>query len=164
MLATLWKRNNNARKLRVKLEIDTNPPAGTDTSWHYLDFPVDFEVCAQDLPSNYALKLHALLCRPYLKGRDWFDFAWYCKQKTRPNLPHLAHALNQAGPWKDKNVAVDANWIADALTAKINTINWPLAAQDVAPFLPPAEQTSLTLWGERFFLDKVNRLVQATSA
>ena len=66
---------NNPRKLKVKLEIDTNPPAGTDTSWHYLDFPVDFEVCAQDLPSNYALKLHALLCRPYLKGRDWFDFA-----------------------------------------------------------------------------------------
>jgi hypothetical protein len=50
---------SNPRKLKVKLEIDTHPPAGTGTSWHYLDFPVDFEVCAQDLPSNYALKLHA---------------------------------------------------------------------------------------------------------
>lgn len=152
---------NNPRKLKVKLEIDTQPPAGTGTSWHYLDFPVDFEICAQDLPSNYSLKLHALLCRTYLKGRDWFDFAWYCKQKTRPNLPHLAHALNQAGPWEGQNTLVDAQWLAGALTAKIKTINWPLAAQDVAPFLPAAEQMSLPLWSERFFADKVSRLVQA---
>jgi hypothetical protein len=155
---------NNPRKLKVKLEIDTNPPAGTDTSWHYLDFPVDFEVCAQDLPSNYALKLHALLCRPYLKGRDWFDFAWYCKQKICPNLTHLAHALNQAGPWKDQNTVVSAEWLADAMTSKIKTINWPLAAQDVAPFLPAAEQMSLSLWRERFFADKVSKLVQAASS
>lgn len=154
---------NNPRKLKVKLEIDTLPPAGTGTSWHYLDFPVDFEVCAQDLPSNYALKLHALLCRPYLKGRDWFDFAWYCKQKTRPNLPYLARALNQAGSWKDQNTLVDAPWLADALTSKIKTINWPLAAQDVAPFLPAAEQMSLSLWSERFFAEKVSKLVQAAS-
>ena len=154
---------NTPRKLKVKLEIDTHPPAGTGTNWHYLDFPVDFEVCAQDLPSNYALKLHALLCRPCLKGRDWFDFAWYCKQKTRPNLPHLAHALNQAGPWKDQNTLLDTQWLADALTSKIKTINWPLAAQDVAPFLPAAEQMSLSLWSERFFVDKVSKLVQAAS-
>jgi len=155
---------NNPRKLKVKFEIDTHPPAGTGTSWHYLDFPVDFEVCAQDLPSNYALKLHALLCRPYLKGRDWFDFSWYCKQKTQPNLPHLAHALNQAGPWKDQNMVVTAQWLADALSSKIKTINWPLAAQDVAPFLPAVEQKSLSLWSERFFADKVSKLVQAASA
>jgi len=154
---------SNPRKLKVKLEIDIHPPAGTGTSWHFLDFPVDFEVCAQDLPSNYALKLHALLCRPYLKGRDWFDFAWYCKQKTRPNLPHLAHALNQAGPWKGRNMPVDAQWLADAMYTKIGTIDWALAAQDVAPFLPAAEQMSLTLWSERFFADKVGRLVQAVS-
>lgn len=148
-------------KLKVKLEIDSNPPAGTSTLWQYLDFPLDFEVCAQDLPSNYALKLHALLCRPYLKGRDWFDFAWYCKQKTQPNLPHLANALNQTGPWQGQSPQVNVQWLSDALNSKIKTINWPLAAQDVAPFLPPAEQLSLTLWSERFFADKVNRLVQA---
>lgn len=151
------------RKLKVKLEIDTHPPKGTGTSWHYLDFPVDFEVCAQDLPSNYALKLHALLCRPYVKGRDWFDFAWYCKQGARPNLTHLAQALHQAGPWKGRNAKVDARWLEGALTAKVKTIDWPSAAQDVSPFLPGAEQASLSLWSERFFADKVRRLVQAVS-
>jgi hypothetical protein len=79
-------------------------------------------------------------------------------------LPHLAHALNQAGPWKDQNMVVTVEWLADALSSKIKTINWPLAAQDVAPFLPAAEQLSLSLWSERFFADKVSRLVQAASA
>jgi hypothetical protein len=151
------------RKLKIKLEIDTHPPAGTHTMWQYLDFPVDFEIRAQDLPSNYALKLHALLCRPYVKGRDWFDFAWYCQQKTRPNLPHLAEALKQAGPFKGKRLRIDAEWLAEALTAKIKTIDWPSAARDVSPFLASPEQRSLTLWNERFFSDKVRRLVQAIS-
>jgi len=148
-------------KLKVKLEIDTNPPNGTGTRWQYLDFPLDFEVFAQDLPSNFALKLHALLCRPYLKGRDWFDFAWYCRQKTQPNLLHLTNALNQTGPWQGQNLLINSQWLADALRAKISSIHWPQAAQDVAPFLPAAELVSLTLWGERFFSDKVSRLLPA---
>ncbi len=65
------------RKLKIKLEIDTHPSQGSDFEYRYLDFPLDFEARAQDLPSNFALKLHALLCRPYVKGRDWFDFGWY---------------------------------------------------------------------------------------
>jgi hypothetical protein len=153
--------SDKQRKLRVKLEIDTTPPVGTGTSWHYFDFPLDFEICAQDLPSNYALKLHALLCRPYLKGRDWFDFTWYCKQKIKPNLPHLANALQQFGPWSGENLAINASWLANALTEKIKSIDWPKAAQDVAPFLSASEQPSLSLWGERFFSDKISKLVQA---
>ena len=67
----------------------------------------------------------------------------------------------QAGPWKDQNTVVSAEWLGDTMTSKIKTINWPLAAQDVAPFLPAAEQLSLSLWSERFFADKVSKLVQA---
>ena len=152
--------SDKQRKLLVKLEIDTSPSAGTGTSWHYLDFHLDFEICAQDLPSNYALKLHALLCRPYLKGRDWFDFTWYCKQKISPNLPHLANALHQFGPWSGENPAIDASWLSNALTKKIKSIDWPKAAQDVAPFLSASEQPSLSLWSESFFADKISKLVQ----
>ena len=57
------------RKLRIKLEIDTNPPAGSAWDQRFHDFPTDFSVLVQDLPSNFALKLHALLCRPYIKER-----------------------------------------------------------------------------------------------
>lgn len=59
--------------LKIKLEIDVNPPAGSAFDYTYLDFPLDYEVCHQDLASNFALKIHALLCRPYIKGRDWYN-------------------------------------------------------------------------------------------
>ena len=145
-------------KLKVKLEIDTNPPVGSGLEFRLVDFPLDFEVCAQDLSSNFALKLHALLCRPYLKGRDWFDFGWYCRQLTVPNLVLLGNAVNQVGPWAGGNVEVDAAWLTAALEDKIRSIDWSVAAGDVLPFLRMVEQPGLKLWNTAFFQDKVRTL------
>ena len=61
------------RKITIKLEVDANPPAGSRFDYAYLDYPTDLEVCHQDLPSNFALKMQDLLGRTYLKGRDWTD-------------------------------------------------------------------------------------------
>jgi predicted nucleotidyltransferase component of viral defense system len=149
-----------AATLRIKLEIDVNPPAGSAFEYTYLDFPLDFEVCHQDLPSNFALKIHALLCRPYLKGRDWYDFNWYIKQRTQPNLPHLQAALYQYGSWKDQSIDVTSKWIVSALNEKIASINWNAAVQDVERFLNAAEKQSLKLWSERFFRSKTEQLDQ----
>ena len=146
------------RKLRVKLEIDVDPPAGSAWAYSYLDFPTDFEVCHQDLPSNFALKIHALLCRDFVKGRDWYDFNWYVKQGVSPNLPLLSKALAQAGPWAGQELGVDPRWLKAVLEEKIGRIDWDEAAQDVAPFLRLSEQPSLKLWGERFFRDRLGRL------
>lgn len=146
--------------IKIKLEIDTNPPEGSGFAYTYLDFPLDFEVCHQDLPSNFALKIHALLCRPYLKGRDWYDFNWYIKQRTQPNLPHLQAALRQYGPWKDQTIDVTSEWVITALSNKIAIIDWNATAQDVERFLSAAEKQSLKLWSERFFRSKVELLAR----
>ena len=115
----------------------------------------------QDLPSNFALKVHALLCRPYLKGRDWFDFSWYVANHVPLNLPLLAAALRQAGPWQEKlDMTYDGEWLVDTLKEKISSIDWSAAASDVARFLRPAEAKSLSLWSERFFHAKVNQLAR----
>ena len=47
------------RKMRIKLEVDTNPPEGATFETKYLDFPFPSVVCVFDLPSLYAGKLHA---------------------------------------------------------------------------------------------------------
>jgi predicted nucleotidyltransferase component of viral defense system len=153
-------REPTQRLVQVKLEIDVCPPAGSGFEHTYLDFPLDFEVCHQDLASNFALKIHALLCRPFLKGRDWYDFNWYVKQRIRPNLPHLAAAVNQAGPWAGQGVQVDEDWLLSALEDKIRSIDWQAAAQDVERFLNPLERKSLGLWNSRFFESKLAQLVQ----
>src|SRR5690606_28721707 len=147
------------RLIRIKLEIDVNPPAGSGFEYSYLDFPLDFEIRHQDLPSNLALKIHALLCRPYLKGRDWYDLVWYARKKVRPNLPHLQAALEQYGPWTGQVLEVTPAWVVGALSDKIESIDWKDAARDVERFLNATERQSLSLWSERFFKAKVGQLL-----
>jgi predicted nucleotidyltransferase component of viral defense system len=155
-------RGHPEQKLKIKLEIDINPPEGSSYEYTYLDFPLDFEVCHQDLASNFSLKIHALLCRPYLKGRDWYDFNWYVKQAMLPNLPHLQAALYQFGPWKNENITVDMEWLHHAMLQKIASVDWKEAARDVKRFLKPTEKQSLTLWSEKFFQSKVENLMRAS--
>ena len=154
-------RGHPGQKLNIKLEIDVNPPQGSGFDYSYLDFPLDFEVCHQDLSSNFSLKIHALLCRPYLKGRDWYDFNWYIKQGIQPNLLHLQAALHQYGPWEGQDIEIDADWLNHTLLEKVATIDWNEATQDVERFLNSADKESLKLWNSRFFTHKVERLSAA---
>ena len=153
-----FDRDHRKRKLRIKLEIDVNPPKGSDFDYSYLDFPLDFEICHQNLSSNFALKIHALLCRPYLKGRDWYDFNWYVKQHIHPNYAHLQAALDQHGPWAGQSLTVDQHWLINELLNKVTTIDWKEATEDVTRFLNSAEQRSLTLWSDKFFKNKVEKI------
>jgi len=153
-----FDRDQLNRKLRIKLEIDINPPSDSGFEYSYLDFPLDFEVCHQDLASNFSLKIHALLCRPYLKGRDWYDLSWYVKKRVHPNLPHLQAALFQHGPWQGQSMTIDQPWVKNALKQKVTTIDWTEAAADVTRFLKATERQSLKLWSERFFLNKVEKV------
>ena len=147
------------KTIQIKLEIDVNPPPGSGEETSYLDFPLDYVVRHQDLPSNFALKIHALLCRGFLKGRDWFDFSWYVSRGVVPNLALLRNALVQAGPWSgDEALSVDLTWLKNALSAAIAQIDWANAAEDVRRFLRPAEQKSLELWSEGFFMAKTQKL------
>lgn len=150
--------NQPGKKLTIKLEIDTNPPAGSEFEYSYLDFPVDYEVCHQDLSSNFSLKIHALLCRPYLKGRDWYDFNWYIAQGVIPNLVLMKNALVQYGPWKAQTLQINREWLVKTLEEKIATINWQDAAEDVRRFIKPVEQKSLGVWSERFYRSKLKKL------
>jgi predicted nucleotidyltransferase component of viral defense system len=98
-------------QLQIKLEIDTHPPLGSHYELKYLDFPLPYSVRTQDLPSLFASKCHALLCREYIKGRDWYDFIWYVARKTSINAELLSQALAQAGPWKGQKNLVTQKWL-----------------------------------------------------
>ncbi len=150
------------KTITIKLEIDTNPPKCSGEATTFLDFPSDYEVRHQDLRSNFALKIHALLCRGYLKGRDWYDFSWYISNGVSPNLVHLEAALIQAGPWAGQNeLKVDIEWLAGALQTAIAAIDWKDAAEDVRRFLRQGEMKSLELWSERFFHAKLEKMVKS---
>ncbi|OGT64923.1 MAG: hypothetical protein A3J38_05030 [Gammaproteobacteria bacterium RIFCSPHIGHO2_12_FULL_45_9] len=146
------------RKLSIKFEIDTNPPLGSHVDIKFLEFPLDYSIIAQDLSSSFAGKCHALLCRQYIKGRDWYDFTWYVAKKISPNFTFLGHALDQQGPWSHQKNVVTPLWFVEVMQQKIQSIDWVKAASDVAPFLNTQDKQTLAIWGVDFFLDKLNKL------
>ena len=149
-----------ARKIRIKLEIDTNPPEGSAFETAYLSFPTTAPITTQSLGSGFATKAHALLCREYVKGRDWYDFVWYVARKTVPDLRLLGKALVQQGPWRGQRLDVTSRWFLAAMRQKIEAIDWVAARDDVRRFLTAGEQSGVESWSTEFFLYHLNRLAE----
>lgn len=145
-------------KVRVKIEVDANPPAGSGSELRYHDFPFVVSVAVQDRPSLFAGKIHALLCREYVKGRDWYDFLWYTAQRSEVNYGFLSSALAQTGPWQGEDLRVDADWLRDALSTVIGRLDWPRTADDVRRFVPDQEHPSLNLWSADLFRQQVAKI------
>lgn len=116
--------------LSIKLEIDCCPPAGAtvETTLVQRFFPIALR--HYDLGSLFAGKLHAVLTRPYTKGRDWFDLVWYLTEKRglAPNLELLANALHQTGH------SPVADWRA-AVRERLHELSWPEVLADLRPFV-----------------------------
>lgn len=151
-------RSGPVRKLRVKLEVDANPPAGASYDMPVLDYPFPSAVRVFDLPSLFAGKIHALLCRNYLKGRDWYDFIWYTARRTPINHALLSAALDQQGPWAGKNPKTDNAWCAAQLSSAIEALDVNQAREDVRRFVKSSELPSLALWSQEFFAKQAQKL------
>jgi hypothetical protein len=146
------------RKIRIKFEVDSNPPAGASYQVRVVDFPFPSAVSLFDLPSLFAGKMHALLCREYVKGRDWYDFLWYAGRAVRPNFILLAAALDQTGPWAGQKTVIDEAWCHRAMATKIGSMDFVRLREDVRRFIKPFEVASLNLWTQEFFLARVEIL------
>jgi predicted nucleotidyltransferase component of viral defense system len=146
--------------MRVKLEIDTNPPEGSAFETRYITFPSTAAITTQKLESGFGMKLHALLCRRYIKGRDWYDFVWYISKKIIPDLNLMSNALYQQGPWAGKKIKITPKWLVKNLGSSISEMDWNSVRQDVHRFIPLREQDNLALWSMDFFSYQLNSLVE----
>jgi len=123
-----------AQKLSIKLEIDQNPPSGAVTETKVHSTPSLMAITAHDMPSLMAGKLHAILARPYTKGRDWYDLLWYCGKAVEPNTKQLTAALAQR---PSVYCQTGTEWRRGAITAA-EQCDWKVVLQDVSPFLENA--------------------------
>lgn len=151
-------RQGTQRKIRIKLEIDSNPPGGGEFESAFIGFPAPSSITVETLPTLFAGKSHALLCRKYEKGRDWYDFLWYLGNKTPINYRRLSAALGQTGPWAGKDITVDRTWYLEEMKRRIGEMDWARAKDDVAPFISRQEQGLLSKWSADFFLSALERL------
>jgi predicted nucleotidyltransferase component of viral defense system len=148
----------DTQSINIKLEVDTNPPVGPQFESKLITFPTPFSIIAQNIPSLFAGKIHALLCRPYSKGRDWYDFIWYVNRKAAINISLLRNALFQQGPWASQKLNISKGWIIETLANKIETIDWETAKKDVISFIKPREKHSVQLWDKVLFMHFINLL------
>ena len=152
------RQDRSIPKIRIKLEVDTNPPAGGDVEVKYLAFPFAAGVACQDEASLFAAKLHALLCREYVKGRDWYDLLFYSTRRTMPNLVFLSAAIDQNGPWAGQKIVVDREWCYVQLLERIHAIDWAVASADVRRFVPAGDLPSLDIWSADLFSSRIEWL------
>ncbi len=152
-------KNNKGKlaKISIKLEVDANPPSGATYCIDSLLFPFLSTIRNYDRESAFAGKMHALLCRDYVKGRDWFDFIWYVGAHVRLNHPLLSSALNQYGPWAGKNIVSVDSWVKEQLLEVISRIDWETAKRDVMPFVFASDRPSVELWCRDLFASLVER-------
>lgn len=138
-------------QLKIKLEVDTNPPPGAGFELRYALRPVPYVVRLYDKPSLFAGKIHAVLCRNWarrIKGRDLYDYVWYLSQDTPVNLFHLQKRLEQSDRW-DSSKQLALQDTKDMLKERFSQLDFEVAKKDVIPFLSDASE--LDLWNAGFF-------------
>ncbi len=138
--------------LKIKFEVDTDPPPDFDTETRFCLQPIPFSVRVYTPPCLFAGKMHALLRRGWkgrVKGRDWYDFVWYVGRGTELDLHHLETRMRQAGHYSEEEILTEGRF-REILMEKIASLDVDKARADVVRFLP---DTSLVeSWSRDFFM------------
>lgn len=144
--------------IRIKIEVDTDPPLGFATESKLLLMPYSFHIRCVSLPDLFAGKMHAFLFRSWkhrVKGRDWFDVEWYVRNGHAMNVSHFLERAIQSG-----HVSGDAPWDEDQfrerLNERIRTVDILAVKADVIRFI--REPRLIEAWSTEHFLEVVRRL------
>jgi Nucleotidyl transferase AbiEii toxin, Type IV TA system len=143
--------------IKIKLEVDTEPPAGFSTEEKLLLKPFSFYVKCFSLPDLFAGKMHVLLFRKWknrVKGRDWFDLEWYIKKGVPLNLEHLKARAIDSGDWKEEQFT--KHQMLKLLNDKIGKVSFSNIREDIVKFIP--DTRVLEIWSPGYFLDLVKKI------
>ena len=155
---SLRKFTQSNEVIKIKLEIDIDPPPQFLTEVRHLMKPIPFSVRSY-IPSDlFAGKMHALLCRPYkvrVKGRDWYDFIWYVAKGFPLHLAHLESRMRQSGHFTF-NQLMSQDLFIDLLRTKIEKLDLDAAKEDIRRFLRTPQE--LDGWSKEFFLSLIPQI------
>ncbi|MEA3417966.1 MAG: nucleotidyl transferase AbiEii/AbiGii toxin family protein [Campylobacterota bacterium] len=152
------------RLVKIKFEVDTHPPLDFTSEKKTLLVPSPFTLNTMTLPSLFAGKIHAILCRDWSsrpKGRDWYDLVWYVSHGYELDTKHLAARLQQSCDRQEKQEIkipkdIDKEYILRLLKMRIENLNVTAAKRDVEVFI--ADSRVLDIWSREFFMDIVRQI------
>ena len=150
--------------VKIKLEVDTNPPLEFETTNIIRLTPRPFSINAFTLPSLYAGKMHAILCRAWStrpKGRDWYDLVWYIANDVELDSIHLKSRLSQSCKYLEENniqipSEISKQTIKELLLQRIETLDIVKAKNDVQPFIKDIRE--IELWSKEFFVAVIENM------
>lgn len=146
-------------KIRIKFEVDTNPPEYACFEHRYRLLPSPYEVALYDAPSLFAGKIHAVLCRGWqnrVKGRDLYDYVFFLSRNVPVNIAHLQARLQQSDYLK-LGEDFSLTDIKQHLSNRFEAIDYKQAKDDVIPFIRNTD--SLHVWNAHFFKQITEQLV-----
>ena len=139
-----------AKKVKVKIELDTDPPLLFDTEPKLLLKPHSFMTRCFTLPDLFAGKMHALVYRAWqrrIKGRDWFDFEWYVRNNVPLDFRHLQARLKEFN-----GEDLDREDFMKQLRHRLSTSDIGTVKQDVLPYISQEQRQELDIWSNEYFL------------
>lgn len=152
-------KNINPREvIKIKFEVDTTPPPYAAFENKYGLLPYPYQVKLYDLPSLFAGKIHAVICRAWgnrVKGRDLYDYVFYLAKGATVNLSHLKARLVDSG-FIQNDFDLTGDTLKQILNKRFAEIDFGQAKQDVIPFIK--DKSQLDLWCAGFFADATLRL------
>jgi hypothetical protein len=146
------------KKIKVKLELDTDPPPGSQQEVRTLLTPIPFSVKTFTRPDLFAGKVHAVLCRQWksrVKGRDYYDFIWFIGQKIPCRIGYLKEKMIQTGHLKREDT-LDKNRLKGLLQEKFKNLDFDPIIKDIRPFVKDKQE--LALWSREFFLNVIENI------
>lgn len=155
---SLLVRLHNNQILKIKIEVDLNPPGNHGVEVKDIFRPIPFQVKTMPLADLFAGKIHAILARKWqtrVKGRDYYDYLWYLGKKSALNLKHLEARLLQSGHF---NGPLTTDIFQAMLTRKFQELDIENAKMDIAPFLNDREKATLDLWSNDYFMKTVKSI------
>ncbi len=145
--------------MKIRIEVDTDPPMGFDTENKFLLQPIPFSVKTFVLSDLFAGKMHAVLCRQWkswVKGRDWYDLVWYASHHPQLHLDHLEQRMIQSRHVKEGNRLTKEKFFLLTSSA-IDKLDINQVKKEVEPFVKNPD--ALQVWSKEFFRDVVKRIV-----
>lgn len=146
------------KNLKIKLEVDINPPMGATYEDKYKLLPSPHQIKLYDKESLLAGKIHAILCRGWnnrVKGRDLYDYIFFLASDTKVNIELLKNKLIESNYINEKD-EFDINELKKILINKFEKIDYSKAIEDVKPFIKNID--NLNLWSKEFFIEITNKL------
>ena len=137
--------------VKIKFEVDTNPPAFATYEHKYRLLPVPYEIRLYDMPSLFAGKIHAVICRGWqsrIKGRDLYDYIFYLSKAVTVNQKHLRARLIDSG-YISETQECTLEEIKTMLKNRFDSIDFLQARKDVEPFI--RDTSVLDIWSSDFF-------------